>query len=340
MNLTTQLLLHIAIAAVVAAPSAQAQSVTVAEQKSAGAEEGVLRSAKNLYASASYEAALLELNATSPKDDADQVDVYRALCFLALDRQGEAEQTLENIVTRRPQYAITEAEYSPRLVAMFRTVRKRVLPVVARQLYSAAKVEYDGKNYALAEAKFKQLFSVLTDPDVSDQASALTDLRELADGFLNLSAQKLLEAPAAPVVPARGVVGSPVVPAPGDAPVPTSRVAAAAQTPSPAYTEADAGIRPPSVINQTLPAWSPPNQSPYLSTRTFSGRLELMIDEQGVVERAILIESIWPPYDSALLEAARRWRYQPAQMDGKPVKFLKFLDITLNNAKGNTATHP
>jgi TonB family protein len=339
MNSGTQLLLHLAIAAVVFAPSAQAQNVTVAEQKAASAEEGVLRSAKNLYASASYEAALLELSATGPKDDADEVDVYRALCFLALDRQREAEQTLENIVTRKPQYAITEAEYSPRLVAMFRAVRKRALPVAARQLYSAAKIDYDSQNYALAEAKFKQLSSVLTDPDVSDQAGTLTDLRELADGFLKLSAQKLLEAPAAPVVPAPGVAGVPVVPAPGVAPgVPAPRVTAPA--PLPAFTAADSGIRPPSVINQALPAWTPPNQSPYLRSRTFSGRLELMIDEQGTVERAILVESIWPPYDAALLEAARRWRYQPAQMDGKPVKFLKFLDITLNNSKGDAATHP
>jgi hypothetical protein len=319
MNLTTRLLLQIAIAAVIAAPSAQAQSVTVAEQKAAGAEEGVLPSAKNLYASASYEAALLELSVTGPKDDADEVDVYRALCFLALDRQREAEQTLENIVTRTLQYAITEAEYSPRLVAMFRTVRKRALPVAARQLYSAAKVEYDGKNYALAEAKFKQLFSVLSDPDVSDQAGTLTDLRELADGFLKLSAQKVLDVRAAPVEP-------------------TPSVAAAAQASLPAYTAVDAGIREPSIIDQTMPAWIPPNQWPYLRARTLSGRLELMIDEQGAVERAILVESIWPIYDGALLRAAKRWRYHPAQMDGKPVKFLKYLDITLNT--GDAATHP
>ena len=341
MNLTTRLLLHIAIAAVVAAPSAQAQSVTVAEQKSAGAEEGVLRSAKNLYASASYEAALLELSATGPKDDADEVDVYRALCFLALDRQREAEQTLESIVTRKPQYAITEAEYSPRLVAMFRAVRKRALPVAARRLYSAAKVEYDSKNYALAEAKFEQLFSVLSDPDVSDQAGTLTDLRELADGFLKLSAQKLLDARAAPVVPTPSVAAEPVEPTPSVAGVPVvppPSVPAPAQAPSPAYTAVDTGIREPSVIDQTMPPWIPPNQWPYLHARTLSGRLELMIDERGAVEKAILVESIWPLYDWALLQAAKRWRYHPAQMDGKPVKFLKYLDITLNT--GETATHP
>jgi tetratricopeptide (TPR) repeat protein len=332
-HVTTRLLLNIGIAAaiaIVAAPSAQAQSVTVAEQKAAGAQQGVLGSAKNLYASASYEAALLELVSPGPKDDADEVDVYRALCFLALDRPRDAEQTLENIATRTPQYTVTEAEYSPRLVALFRTVRKRALPVAAQRLYSAAKVEYESGNYALAEAKFKQLFSVLNDPDVSGQAGTLTDLRELADGFAKLSAQKLADAAAATAVRTPSVPAPPVVETPS--------IPAAVEDPALVHTAVDAGIRPPSIISQTMPPWIPPNQSPFLRARTYSGRLELIIDEHGAVARAILVESIWPAYDSALLQAAKHWRYEPAQMDGKPVKFFKFLDITLN--KGDTQPHP
>ena len=190
-------------------------------------------------------------------------------------------------------------------------------------MYSAAKVDYESKNYVLASQKFKQLFSVLSDPDVTDKAGKLADLRELADGFIKLSEQKLNPTPVAAVAP---VVAAQTPAPPAAAPAPAS------------YTSLDKGIRPPLVIEQTLPDWQPPQKSQYLRSRTYSGRLELVIDEQGVVERATLVKSIWPSYDAALLQAAKHWRYQPAQKDGKPVKFVKFLDVTMN--PGATATRP
>lgn len=299
------------VATIAIVASAQAQGVMVAEQKTAGVEQSVLTSAKNLYAEASYEAALLELNSTGTKEDIDQVDTYRALCLLALDRQGDAEQTLEGLVTRRPLYAINDTEYSPRLVSMFRDVRKRVLPSTAQQLYTEAKAQYENKNYEVAVTKFKQLNSVLNDPDVSGGSGRLADLRELSDGFMKLSEQKLRDIPAPAAVAAAAPIVAPTAP-------PAIRI----------YTAVDPGVRGPVAIQQAMPAWRPTQQ--YLRGRVYTGRLEVVVDERGSVERATLVKSVWPSYDPLVMEAARHWTYQPAQLEGKPVKFVKIFDITVN----------
>ena len=326
MNVTSRHLFNVAIAAIVAASSAQAQGVPVAEQRPVRVAQGVLASAKMLYVSASYEAALLELNSTDVTDDLDQVDTYRALCFLALDRQQDAERALETLVARKPLHTISETEYSPRLVAMFHDVRKRALPAAARQLYSAAKLQYEAKAYASAAAKFKELFLVLSDSDLSDEGGKLTDLRELADGFLKLSEQKLVAVAPAVVAP------TPIAPTP-TAPSVTPNAPPALRR---LYTAVDAGVRPPLVIQQAMPEWVPPQQSQYLRNRAYSGRLEVVIDEQGTVEKATLVKSIWPTYDPMLLQATKTWKYQPAQMDGKAVKFVKSMDITVNTAQSQT----
>jgi hypothetical protein len=303
------------------APVIRAQNVTVAEPKGrVTQQESVLASAKNLYASASYEAALLELSSGDVKDDADQVDTYRALCFLALDRQQDAERTLESIVTRRPMYAINDAEYSPRLVAMFRDVRKKTLPGAAQRLYGSAKSDFESKNYADAIPKLKQLLSLLGDPEVADASERLKDLKELADGFLKLSEQRVEAASPPPALaPA---------PAPAAAPV----AVAPAPPPSAPFSNADSAISPPVVVTQTLPEWKMARPLPYAPDRIYSGRLELIIDDQGAVEKATLLKSIWPSYDAVLLMAAKRWRYEPARKDGQPVKFIKYLDITVGSS--------
>jgi TonB family protein len=39
-----------------------------------------------------------------------------------------------------------------------------------------------------------------------------------------------------------------------------------------------------------------------------------------------------PVYDQAVLAAARTWRYEPATVDGVPVKFRKRVQITISPA--------
>jgi TonB family protein len=278
------------------------------------ADQDLLASVKTLYASASYEAALLELNAKDASADIEQIDTYRALCLLALGRTGDAEQALEHIVAREPLYVLNETEYSPRLVGMFHDVRKRLLPATAQRLYADAKADFDAKRYLTAGEKFKQLLSLVSDVAGNEQAAKLFDLRELAEGFLALSEGKLAQQTAPPQT------APPAVESPPHSNTPAAVAPAI-------YTGLDSDVFPPVVVSQKLPPWQ---FRPDLRGRTFSGQLELVIDENGTVESVTIVEPIWPQYDAALLQAVRRWRYQPARKADRPVKFRKLLDIDVD----------
>jgi hypothetical protein len=40
--------------------------------------------------------------------------------------------------------------------------------------------------------------------------------------------------------------------------------------------------------------------------------------------------SVHPLYDQILMAAAREWRYQPARLDGVPVKYRKSVQIAVD----------
>jgi hypothetical protein len=288
------------------------------------ANQELLASAKSLYESASYEAALSELSAIDSREYIDTVDTYKALCLLGLGRTRDAERALEVIVTRKPLLMLSESEYSPRLVAMFRDVRRRALPGAAQQLYSVAKTDYENKNYAAAATGFEQVLQVIADVDAKDQTPMLVDLKELAGGFLTLAETKVTAqtppaAPAAPEPPAVApAMAVPLAMAVGPAMTVTAPVL---------YTLLDKDVTPPVIVTQQVPAW---RFAPNLPARAFRGRLEMVIDERGAVETVRLEEPIWPAYDSLLIRTARTWRYQPAVKDGKPVRFRRILDINID----------
>jgi hypothetical protein len=288
------------------------------------ANQELLASAKSLYESASYEAALSELSAIDSREYIDTVDTYKALCLLGLGRTRDAERALEVIVTRKPLLMLSESEYSPRLVAMFRDVRRRALPGAAQQLYSVAKTDYENKNYAAAATGFEQVLQVIADVDAKNQTPMLVDLKELAGGFLTLAETKVTAQtpPAAPAAP------EPPAVAPAMAVPRAMAVGPAMTVTAPVlYTLLDKDVTPPVIVTQQVPAW---RFATNLPARAFRGRLEMVIDESGAVEAVRLEEPIWPAYDSLLIRTARTWRYQPAVKDGKPVRFRRILDINID----------
>jgi TonB family protein len=284
--------------------------VILGQARAADVAPSDLAAAKALYASASYEEALSRLSTVRNPDDVDQVEQYRALCLLALGRGPEAERTLERIVTRRPLYVATDADVSPRLVSMLHDVRKRLLPGAARTVYTKAKTDFDAKNYETASAGFTELLAILADPDTAEASAGLSDLKMLGEGFLKLAnaeltAKSQAEAPAAVKTPA-----APAAPA------------------GPAiYSADDTGVVAPTDIEKALPPWEP--KDPAIARLTFRGTLEIVIDPQGNVESATMRKSVIAPYDAALLEAAKHWRFNPAKRNGEAVRFRRFIDIVL-----------
>src|SRR5215831_16618330 len=156
------------------------------------AAQDSLAAARDLYAAAAYEDALVVLNRLrAPADLADggrAIQQYRVFCLLALGRSAEAERAIEVIVSTDPQYRPSESDASPRIRSAFSDVRRRMLPTIIQQRYSQAKTAFDSKDFGAAAEGFKQVVELLSDPDARAAGTQppLADLRTLAIGFRDL----------------------------------------------------------------------------------------------------------------------------------------------------------
>jgi TonB family protein len=276
----------------------------------AASDQDSIAAARDLYASAAYEDALAVLNrlpeSNRPADETRAIEQYRALCLLALGRTQEAERAIEAVVAGEPMYR-PAADVSPRVRTAFSDVRKRALPAIIQQRYARAKSEFDRKDFAAAAADFVQVLEVMNDPDAVAAVSQppLADMRTLAMGFKDLAAT----AAAPPPLPA--------------APPPAAVEPPAAPRPPKIFTSADADIVPPMSLKQDLPAF--PGTVPFAR----QGMIEVVIDEAGLVESALMRISVSNAYDALALAAARNWRYRPAMLNGAPVKFRKAVQVTI-----------
>ena len=298
------------------AAAALALVVTTAD---VAAGQDSLSAARELYAGAAYEDALMVLNRLRANvvraDDARAIDQYRAFCLLALGRASDAERAIESVIAVQPSYLPTEGDVSPRVRAAFFEVRRRMLPAIVQQWYASAKASYDRKEYGAAVSGFTQVMDVLTDPDVASAVNQppLSDIRTLAAGFRDLSV--LAAAPPPPPPP----------PPPAPAPEPPPPAAPAPAQPTRIYGPGDGNVVPPAVVRQSLP---PMPQQIHRSVVSQEGTLEIVIDETGAVESALMKAPFSPLYDRLALAAAAEWQYRPATLGGVPVKYRKMVQIT------------
>jgi tetratricopeptide (TPR) repeat protein len=294
---------------------ALASAFLVAASDVAG--QDALTRAKDLYASAAYDDALavldqLKLDSSSP--DVVEAGQYRAFCLLALGRSDEGRKAIAGIIEADPLFQPAETQMSPRLVTVFRDVRKQLLPRIVQQSYAEAKVAFDRKELEAAAIGFDRVLLLLNDPDLP-ASSGTTDLRMLATGFRDLSR-------VAPPPPPPKAASPPAPSAP-----PNGRPAEAPGPPR-TYGPNDADVTPPVVVSQQLPPWRPSKLS--ATRRDYQGAVALVIDERGNVESVALLTSLQPEYNSVLLKAAREWKFRPATKDGLPVRYRKVVGIRLS----------
>lgn len=269
-----------------------------------------ITTARELYAAARYDEALavldeLTASATTVPAERKAIEQYRSLCLLALGRGEEAEAAIANVVRVDPFYQPGESEASPRVRTTFADVRQRLLPDLATARYAEAKGLYDRKAFAEAEVRFRELVMLLDDPQMQGR---LSDMRTLASGFVELSAAAAAPPP------------EPEPPAPAE-PEPAPVVPAEPRI----YTGEDDNVVPPEIIRQDVP--QVPNA--IMGMTRERGIIDVVIDEQGRVISMTMRARIHPVYDTALMNAARDWKYKPATLDGQPVQYRKLLQIAV-----------
>ncbi len=283
---------------------------TIVLQAQQPAPEADLSRVRAFYLSASYEDALAALDAISKDVGSEQVDQYRALCFMALGRKAEAERALERIVLRNPAYAMTETEVSPRLVHLFGEIRGRTLPSALRQMYSLARTDYEARDFAAAADRLRRVIQLVTDEE-SGELSGLADLRHLSEGFLQLTEGELASAAERKAAEARSAGES----------VNQAKI----------YSASDHDVVAPAEVEWRLPPWLPRTDA--LRRATLTGLLEIVVDASGAVESAVLVRPLSPQYDPSLIAAAKSWRFRPAIKDGQAVRFRKQIQIVLEPPK-------
>jgi|SRR5262252_7453721 len=282
----------------------------------ASADDESLDRAKSLYASAAYDEALSvldHLEGAPALGDPMSIAAYRVYCLLALDRQDEARALIDLILHQSPLFVPSPNEASPHIQTIFRDVRRAALPKIAREKYSDAKAAFDRKDPQTAR-QFDDLLTLLDDSDLRDWQAA-ADLRSVAAAFRDLS-KAMAAAPA---------------PAPAAAPAAAKTVELKSQPPLQppdiTYTSADTDVIPPVALTQKAPQWHPASSQE--AAQEYKGVLRLMIDRSGAVVSATMPAGTRPAYDLALMRAARDWKFQPAQKQGRPVSYLKIIEIRL-----------
>jgi hypothetical protein len=280
--------------------------MSVAFSVSAQAADGTLAAARDLYVSASYDDALAMLSglstASPTMEERQSIDLYRTLCLFALGRSNDADRIIEGMLMREPLYRASSEELSPRVTSAFESARKRILPAIIQKEYADAKNAFDNQDFAVASAGFAEVLKSIADPDIVALAGAppLADIHTLASSFRDLSV-KLTPPPPAPKVdpkPARPVRS--------------------------VYGVDDRDVIAPVAMQQRVPKY------PANVIRPLSGVLEFVVDESGAVQGPMMRVSIDQSYDQMVIAAAKKWLYQPATLDGKPVKFVKRLSISVS----------
>jgi len=266
-----------------------------------------LSSARELYASAAYTDALVVLDgllALNPsREERQSIDLYRVLCLVALGRKAEADRAMESMIVRDPLFRPAADDVPPRMRTAFTEARRRMLPAIIQAQYSDAKAAFDRKEYGTASRGFEQILAGLRDPDLGPLAAQppLSDLRTLAEGFRDLSAKADAPPPPAPVRAPQSEG-----PAPG-------RI----------YTADDGNVVPPVTLRQSVPVYRGNVTTP------LNGIAEVLIDTTGAVESVKMAVPTNGQYEALVLSAAKRWQYQPATVNGVPVKYLKRVKVTL-----------
>jgi TonB family protein len=298
-----------------------------------------------------------------------EVHLLRALSLVALGRDAEAREAMAQVVETDPVFQLAPAAAAPRVRAMFLEVRRQHVVEALRGRYKEARAAYARGDYQAAAGRFARLWALLeaVGPTLDEAvaAASLLELQELVKGFHDLSVEHVridvapapdaatrteaaLEPGAATSTDAAAEPGAAATEKTGNGTgVVASRsgpVGSAGQAPPgqpTGTTGPDTAGLAPEATSATLPPMTPPmavlQELPsaggipgLVSGRVYRGAIEIDIDAGGTVTAARLVHPIHVLYDARLIDAARRWRYQPATREGTPVPYTRVVMVTVD----------
>jgi hypothetical protein len=313
-----------------------------------------LKEVGRLYSAAAYEEALAAMAKVDDLAVIDQIDEYRALCLLALDRDADAEHAVERLVARHPLRLDGLNEQAPKFTSVYRAARARLVPELANKTYHSAIASFEARDYATANQQFGEALELLHSVEAP---ASQRDWELLASEFRVLAAlrsapvepQPVLEStpvpaavvffPAIEVKQPAAVVSSPapepISPAPLVSSSAAEPVVPALFAPVPrVYDKTDLDVTPPVEINRTMPPWNPPFVQ--VARRTYAGQLQLVIGKDGRIRSVEILKPSFGPYDGLLLGAVKQWHYGPALKRGVPVEYRQTFEYALRPADQGT----
>ena len=219
---------------------------------------------------------------------------------------------------------MSEGDAPPRMRAAFSDVRRRLLPKVTEQLYASAKLSFDRKEYDA------RVHAVLGPAQVSrrPRRPGAAEPQGIPDARHRLSRSQRRGAGDGRRNRSRPGVQRPRARPAAGAPAAGSRQRLLRRHHS---RRTDVPVQRAFSCRR----WSSGSRCPcWLGMTQFlprggRGRVRIIVDERGNVEEARIVESIHTVYDALLLSAARTWKYEPATLDGKPVRYVKMIEIVL-----------
>jgi hypothetical protein len=111
-----------------------------------------------------------------------------------------------------------------------------------------------------------------------------------------------------------------------ETPSPTERRIEAYEAARPGVRHSGGNVTPPKLIVNEQPRFPPA----IFARRRTGGImiLEAVVDEHGVLKEPIFLKGVQPDLQPYVLDALRKWRYEPATLKGKPVPV--FLTLVVN----------
>ncbi len=85
------------------------------------------------------------------------------------------------------------------------------------------------------------------------------------------------------------------------------------------YSSADSGVEPAQLRRPQLPSRPDPDAT--------TGYFDIIVNERGQVDEVRLISPTRRYYDRMMVAAAKAWMFQPARLNGRPVKYRTRIPI-------------